>query len=133
MTLELVPLATVTVHLAETIPVSGTLAIGEVTGLEMEGERIRATMKGNAAADWIRISPEGYGTLDVKATVQTDDGAIIHMTYSGRLQFDTLTVYAAPLYHTGDERYAWMNRIQAAAKGTFHAADKLVYEVYELR
>lgn len=133
MTLELVPLATVTVSLAETIAVSGTLAIGEVTGLEMEGDRIRASMKGNAAADWIRLSPEGYGTLDVKATVQTDDGAIIHMTYSGRLLFDTFTVYAAPLYHTGDERYAWINRIQAAAKGTFDGPSTLVYEVYELR
>jgi Protein of unknown function (DUF3237) len=133
MTLELVPLCTATVTLAETIPVSSTLAIGEVIGLRMEGERIRADLKGNAAADWITISPEGYGTLDVKATVETDDGAIIHMTYSGRMLFDSLTVYAAPLYHTGDERYAWMNRIQAAAKGTFTADGKLVYEIHELR
>lgn len=133
MTLELVPLATVTVSLDETIAVSSTLAIGEVNGLEMEGDRIRASLKGRAAADWIRLSPEGYGTLDVKATVQTDDGAVIHMTYSGRLLFDTLTVYAAPLYHTGDERYAWINRIQAAAKGTFDGAGRLIYEVYELR
>ena len=133
MTLELVPLCTATVTLAETIPVSSTLAIGEVIGLRMEGERIRADLKGNAAADWITISPEGYGTLDVKATVETDDGAIIHMTYSGRLLFDVMTVYAAPLYQTGDERYAWMNRIQAAAKGTFTADGKLVYEIHELR
>ncbi len=133
MTLELVPLCIATVSLAETFSVSPTLAIGEVTGLRMEGERIHADLKGNAAADWIKISPEGYGTLDVKATVETDDGAIIHMTYSGRMLFDTMTVYAAPLYHTGDERYAWINRIQAAAKGTFSEDGTLVYEIHELR
>ena len=132
MTVELVPLCIATVSLAETFAVSSTLAIGEVTGLRMEGDRIRADLKGNAAADWLQISPEGYGTLDVKATVETDDGAVIHMTYSGRLLFDTMTVYAAPLYHTGDERYAWMNRIQAVAKGHFTEDGKLIYEIFEL-
>ncbi len=117
----------------ETITVSSELVIGEVTGLRLEGERVNATLFGHAAADWLRVSPEGYGTLDVKATVSTDDGAIIHAHYSGRLQFDTMTVYAAPLFHTGDERYAWLNRIQAVAKGHFPEEGTLVYEMFELR
>jgi len=133
MTLELVPLFTCTVSLASPIPVSPTLMVGEVTAAVVEGERVKGQMKGNAAADWLRPSPEGYGTLDVKITYETHDGAIIHATYSGRLQFDTMTVYAAPLFHTGDERYLWMNRIQAVAKGAFTAPDTLVYEMYELR
>ena len=133
MTLELVPLFTCTVSLASPIAVSSSLMIGEVTGAVLEGERVKGKMKGNAAADWLRTSPEGYGTLDVKITYETHDGAIIHATYSGRLQFDTMTVYAAPLFHTGDERYSWMNRIQGAAKGTFTAPDTLVYEMYEMR
>ena len=98
MTLELIPLCTATVSLAETINVSSTFLIGEVTGIRLEGERLHASMKGHAAADWLRVSPEGYGTLDVKVTVETDDGAIIHATYTGRLQFDTMTVYATPLF-----------------------------------
>lgn len=133
MSLELVPLFTCTVTLAPTITVSSSLVIGEVTGAVIEGERVKGTMLGHAAADWLRVSPEGYGTLDVKITYQTDDGAIIHATYSGRLQFDTMAVYAAPLFHTGDERYTWMNRIQAVAKGTFQPDGTLVYEMYELR
>ena len=133
MTLELVPLFTCTVSLAAPIPVSPTLMIGEVTAAVIDGERVKGRMKGNAAADWLRPSPEGYGTLDVKVTYETDDGAVIHATYSGRLQFDTMTVYAAPLFHTGDDRYLWMNRIQAVAKGAFTAPDTLVYEMYELR
>ncbi len=133
MTLELVPLCTATVSLAAPITVSPTLLIGEVTAMQVEGERLRASLKGRAAADWLRVSPEGYGTLDVKVTLETDDGAIVHATYSGRLQFDTGTVYAAPLFHTGDERYAWLNRIQAVSKGHFPSSDTLIYEIYELR
>jgi len=133
MTLELVPLGTVTLSLSAPIPVSSTLTIGEVTGLRFDGDRINGSLKGNAAADWLKISPEGYGTLDVKATIETDDGAVIHMTYSGRLQFDTMAVYSAPLFHTGDERYAWLNRIQAVAKGSFGEPGTLIYEMYELR
>ena len=133
MTLELVPLFTCTVSLATPLQVSSSLMIGEVTGAVLVGERVNGRMKGNAAADWLRLSPEGYGTLDVKITYETHDGALIHATYSGRLQFDTMSVYAAPLFHTGDERYAWINRIQGVAKGTFTAPDTLVYEMYELR
>ncbi len=133
MTLELVPLCTLTVSLAETISVSPNLVIGEVTAARAEGERFNASLKGNAAADWLRVSPEGYGTLDVKITLETHDGAIVYADYSGRLQFDTMTVYATPLFHTGDERYAWMNRIQAVSKGTFQPDGTLVYELFELR
>ena len=133
MTLELVPLCTATVSLAAPITVSSSLMIGEVTGVAITGERLRASMKGNAAADWLQLSPEGYGTLDVKVTVETDDGAVIYAHYTGRLHLDTGAVYATPLFHTGDERYAWINRIQAVAKGSFTAPDTLVYEMFELR
>ena len=132
MSLELVPLCTATITLAKPIVVSPTLTIGELTSVEYEGDRIRASMKGQAAADWIRIGPDGVGTLDVKLAVETDDGATIYAEYSGRMQFDTMTIYAAPLFHTGDERYAWLNRVQAVAKGTFPERGKLVYEIYEL-
>lgn len=133
MSIELVPLSTATVSLAEPIAVSPTLMIGELTDVRYEGERLTGSMKGRAAADWLRISPDGYGTLDVKVTFETDDGAVIFAEYSGRLQFATMTVYAAPLFHTADERYTWINSIQAVAKGTFPEPGKLVYEIYEVR
>jgi hypothetical protein len=133
MSLELIPLCTLTVSLAPTINVSPSLVIGEVTAARAEGERLHASMKGAAAADWLEVSPEGFGTLDVKLTLETDDGAIIHAKYSGRLQFDTMAVYATPLFHTGDERYLWLNKIQAVSKGTFQPDGTLIYEMFELR
>lgn len=133
MSLELVPLCTITVSLADTITVSPTLVIGEVTAATVEGERFSGSLHGRAAADWLTVSPEGFGTLDVKVTFETHDGALVHATYSGRLHFDTMTVYATPMFHTGDERYQWLNRIQAVAKGTFPGPGTLVYEMFELR
>jgi hypothetical protein len=41
-------------------------------------------------------------------------------------------IYAAPLYDTGGERYAWRNKIQAVAKGTLDG-QTLTYEIYEPR
>lgn len=131
MTLELVPLCTVTVELAEAISVSPTLIIGEVSGVVVEGTRFHATMKGRAVADWLRVSPDGYGTIDVRMTLETHDGAVVFVSYSGRLDFTTMTAYATPQFHTGDERYAWLNRVQAVAKGVFGGTG-LVYEMYEL-
>lgn len=133
MTLELIPLCTATVSLAPTIAVSSSLVVGEVTAARFEGERLNASMKGHAAADWLRVEPEGYGTLDVKITLETDDGAVLHATYSGRLHFETMTAYATPLFQSGDDRYRWLTRAQIVAKGSFTAADTLVYEMYELR
>jgi hypothetical protein len=133
MPLELVPLCTTTVTLAEAINVSSGLGIAEVTAALAEGERFRADPKGNAAADWLQVSSEGYGTLDVRITLEADDGAIVYAAYGGRLQFDTMTVYAAPLFTTGDECYAWLNRIQAVSKETFQPDGTLVHEIHELR
>jgi hypothetical protein len=97
-------------------------------------------MMGAAAADWILIGPEGTATLDVRATLRTDDGAIIFMQYNGKVAADLsqgvqlpATVYVAPRFEACDERYAWLNRIQAIGKGTVHEDLSLDYEWYEVR
>jgi hypothetical protein len=133
MSLELIPLCTLSAAVPELIQVSPEFVIGEVTAARCEGERLKASMKGRASADWLTVSPRGYGTLDVRLTLETDDGALIFASYKGRLLFDTMTVYATPLFETGDERYAWLNLIQAVSKGQFVEPGMLVYEVFELR
>ncbi|MFI4972541.1 MAG: hypothetical protein ACHP7H_07670 [Hyphomicrobiales bacterium] len=41
---------------------------------------------------------------------------------------------AAPLYDTADPRYAWLNKIQAVAKGVVTPdLRRLDYEIFELR
>jgi len=139
MTIELVPLATATITLAEPMLLpdtpSGTRLIVEVEDAVLEGERLSGKLKGHAAADWLTLSPTGVGTLDVRATFETHDGALVFTTYRGRSDFSNPganPIYAAPLYDTGDERYAWLNLVQAVAKGTLDGLT-LTYEIYELR
>ena len=140
MAIELVPLARVTATLVEPITLpntpAGTRAIFELRDYRLEGERLTARQRGAAAADWLTVGPDGTGTLDVRVTLETHDGALVFLHYGGRVDASRALggapVYAAPLFDTGDERYAWLNRIQAVAKGRL-AGNLLTYEVYEVR
>ncbi len=142
MTIELVPLCTITAGLSEPFILpdtpSGTRAIVEVESFVVTGDRVRGQLKGRAAADWLTIDSRAMGTLDVRALIETDDGALIFTTYRGRLDLSmgagALPVYSAPLFDTGDERYLWINGIQAVGKGAGSAdGTELVYEIFEVR
>ena len=69
--------------------------------------------------------------VDVRLTLQTDDGAIVHVHYEGRGDAATGVTCAAPLFETSDERYAWLTRIQAVGKSVFDGT-KLEYEIFEV-
>ncbi|MCZ7535676.1 MAG: DUF3237 domain-containing protein [Acidimicrobiia bacterium] len=138
--LELVPLARASVELATPFVLpdtpAGTLMIFEVTDAVFEGERLRGRMVGRAAADWLRVSSGGVGTLDVRCTIETHDGALVYVAYSGRINTlaEQVFVYGTPQFNTGDERYAWLNAIQCVYKGVGSAdTTHLDYDCYELR
>jgi len=140
MSLELVPLCTLTFTLGPPTMIpncpAGTRVIVEVGDGKVEGERLRGKQKGVAAADWATVGPEGTGTVDVRVVFETHDGAAVFVQYNGRLDVSKGTggapVYAAPRFETGDERYAWLNKVQGASKGIIEGTT-LTYEVYELR
>lgn len=132
---ELRPLCSVTYELAPPIAVSsgptGSRTIGEITGARYEGERLKASLKGRAAADWAFVEPSGRVLVDARLTLETDDGATILVTYTGRMDVASGRVYSAMFFETGDERYLWLTRILGVAKGQF-AAENLNYHVYEV-
>lgn len=110
----------------------GTRIVAEVDTVEMSGPKISASMVGKSAADWLTVGPDGsYGTLDVRATLKTEDDEFIYMEYSGRIDLTTGKVVSAPLFQTGAEEYDWMNRMQAVGVGQ-NGPDSLVYELYEV-
>ena len=144
MAIDLVPLCTLRVQLKPPIAVgtgcAGTRVIIEVASVQVKGDRLRAELMGAAAADWQLIGPEGTATLDVRAALRTDDDAIIFMQFYGKSPQDAsqglqppATIYVTPRFETGDERYAWLNRVQAVGKGTVHEDLSLDYEWYEVR
>jgi hypothetical protein len=136
--LELVPLARMTIELRAPIALDGTPVgsrwIFEVDSARIDGDRLHGTMKGTANADWFVLRPDGTGALDVRALLETDDGALVFIQYLGRTDIaaGSSTIYAAPLFETGDERYAWLNKIQAVAKGVLDGSS-LTYDLFELR
>ena len=140
MSLELVPLGTANIGLAPPIMMpggpNGTRAIVEITSAEYMGDRFQAKLTGAAAADWLVVGPTGIGLMDVRLTVETHDGALVYMSYGGRVDIsagvDGATVYSTPRFETGDERYLWLNNVQAVAKGVI-SEGVLRYEIYELR
>ncbi len=141
MSIELVPLVDLDIVLADPIVVGdgprGHRLVHEIVEARMTGERLNAVGVGNAAADWVLISGR-RAVLDVRATFRTDDGAIVLVTYGGRVDFvgtdvtEPGAIYVAPTFETGDERYAWLNSVQAVGKGRLEGHD-LHYEWHEVR
>lgn len=139
--LDLKPLCTVIVDVAPPLVVGavpgGDRSIGEFKAATVIGERINATLAGPAGADWI-LRNGRVGKIDVRMTLKTDDGALIYVSYGGRLLLahrDGPVAVVAPTFETGDERYAWLNDIQAIGRGTLTAGPegaRLHYEFYEV-
>jgi len=117
-------------------PFGGRLIV-DVTGARVEGPRLKASLAGTAAADWVTVSNDGAtGALDVRATLKTDDGALIFSEYRGRVHFDpggVHRVFVSPRYETGDARYAWLNGLQCVGKGISNARERwLRYRLYAI-
>jgi Protein of unknown function (DUF3237) len=141
MAIELVPLCTMRLTAKPPIEIgagpAGIRMIFEETSVEVHGERLRGQLEGSAS-DCVLLGPEGTGTVDVRVTLRTDDGATIFVQYQGRVDLSQgfqfpLNAYVAPRFETGDERYAWLNRIQAVGKGTINEDLSVDYEWYEIR
>ncbi len=94
-------------------------------------------MKGSAAADWGTRGADGAVQLDVRATLETDDGALIFVQYNGRWDYSDPAapgpVFTTPRFETGDKRYAWLNKVQAVMKGRSDGRSLIAYHLYELR
>ena len=140
MAIELIPLAIAELKVGTPIVIGnvgiGTRLIIDIASAEWKGDRLNAKQIGSLAGDWPLVSADGVGRIDVRATLQTDDGALIYVRYEGRSATgaDGATLYTSPLFETASPEYAWLNKIQAVAKGRIApGAQTLVYEIYEVR
>ncbi|MDB5969889.1 MAG: Cytochrome [Hydrocarboniphaga sp.] len=139
MPIKLIPLATATLKLGTPTVMPegprGTRLIVEVASATWEGERLRAKQLKGAAGDWALVAPDGTLSIDVRATLETHDGALIFLNYQGRSDYTkagAAPLVIAPLFETGDPRYAWLNKVQAIGRGTALDMETLVYEIYEV-
>jgi len=111
----------------------GTRTIVQVVGGRFEGPRLKATVQ-TPAGDWITNRTDGSYKLDVRLTLKSDDGAVILVTYNGIGQTTTAgaSLRIAPLFETGDSRYAWLTRLQAVGVGE-RVGTTVTYDLYALK
>ncbi len=125
----------------------GMRVVGGVATGTVAGPRIRGTIVG-PGADWMLIGSDGYGRVDVRLQVETDDGALVYVRYEGLLELNEVSSAAlldptretsweeqyfrtTPRFETADERYAWLNRTVFVARGRVRA-DGIEYEVFRV-
>jgi Protein of unknown function (DUF3237) len=120
--------------------------IGIVPGGTFEGERLSGKVL-DGSSDWQSIRSDGSTLLDVRLTLQTEDDALIAMSYQGirrgprevmeRLdrgeQVDPADYYFRinPTFETATEKYAWLNGILAIGIG-HRFPDGPIYNLFEI-
>ncbi len=126
---------------------SGVRSIFYVTGGTFVGPRLRGVVL-PGGGDWLLERSDGTDVLDIRATLQTDDGQLVYTNYRGYVYFpprarakqqagqqlDWSDYYfrTAPFFETGSEKYAWLNNILAVGVGEI--GDGMVaYSVYEIK
>jgi hypothetical protein len=124
----------------------GTRATAPITSGHFEGPRLRGRVL-PGGGDWTVLRSDGVLELDLRVTLETDDGALIHVTSFG-LRHGPPEVLAAlargetvdassyyfrttPRFETGHPRYAFLNRLLAVASGDRKAAGP-IYTIDEI-
>ena len=108
----------------------GGRVVVEASSGTFQGPKLNGTVV-PPGGDWVTLQPDGSMRLDVRITLLTDDGAHILMSYQGIGTDGGKTLVTAPRFETADERYAWLNSVQAIATGGT-GDDKVTYDVYRL-
>jgi len=105
-------------HIGPTPP--GNLTIFPVTGGSFEGERLRGQVLAGGG-DWVTAREDGTLTLDLRVTLETDDGALIHMTFTGVRDDANHYFRTVPRFETAAPKYAFLNRLLAVGTGEIRA------------
>jgi len=101
----------------------GTRVTFPIIGGTFEGDRLSGTVL-TGGDDWAVTRLDGLVELDLRVTLQTDDGALIYMTFEGLRDdgapgapyFRTL-----PRFETAAPQYAFLNRMLAVGAGEIRA------------
>jgi hypothetical protein len=145
------PLMTLQVKVARVLDVGagphGTRRIAPLDGGTFDGPRLRGTVLAGGSADWLLLRADGVLELDLRATLQTDDGALISMKSFGLRHgppeiiaalgrgetVDPSTYYfrTMPRFETGHRGYSFLNRLIAVATGD-RRAEGPIYTIHEV-
>jgi len=108
---------------------AGHTSIAPVTGGTFSGPNIKGTVH-PGGADWITQVAE-HTSLDVRITLETDDGAIIYMSYTGVVHRGDSGLYwrVRPIFQTASEKYDWLNHVVCIGKNK-QVPGKVAYDIF---
>ena len=145
------PLMTVRIAAASpqklgTVP-RGIRSIVPVTGGDFDGPQLRGKIL-PGGGDWLLLRSDGVLELDLRITLETDDHALVYMTFQGLRHgppdaiaalgrgevVDPASYYfrTVPRFETSAEKYAFLNRIiavgvgEARPDGAVHRIDEIL-------
>ncbi|BBX16848.1 hypothetical protein CRI77_17760 [Mycolicibacterium duvalii] len=117
------------------------IAGGKVTGPAVRGELLPG------GGDWLRVGSDGVGRVDVRATIRSHDGALIHLESRGvikvpadgfgrllegrALPYAETYVRTTPVFDTDDDRYAWLSQVVAVGYNVL-SPNRVDYRIYRL-
>jgi Protein of unknown function (DUF3237) len=117
------------------------------TGGEVFGPKMRGRLR-PVGGDWLSLRADGIGVLDVRATLELEDGALIYTTYGGIADLGPdgyerflagnppakVQLRITPRYYTGHPAYLWANRLQCLGIGEVDMQQlRVSYDIYALR
>jgi hypothetical protein len=161
--MDIKPVAAAGLSLAHLFSLSAGIGSSDDTGGSPLGRRIRdsvgegsfsgARLRGQVlpgSADWRLIRSDVTSIVDARVMLRTDDGALIYMTYGGRVVVppellaevrdpirrhlvDPAAYYfrTAPTFETGAESYRWLNNIVCIGTGRLTARG-VDYDIFEV-
>ncbi len=115
-------------------------------GGTVKGPQLNGTLL-PGGGDWPVMRSDGVGEIDARFVIKTDDNELIYAYYRGiivmspevgmrvqsgeRLDPSEYYMRTTPIFETGSEKYAWLNKIICVGVGTFELG-RVSYKVYKI-
>ena len=139
MHVDLAPPQPITTHL-------GTRMTFIARGGVIEGPKLQGQIL-PGGGDWLLVGSDRVGRVDVRATIRTDDNALIHYESRGIIKipadglqrlaagevlpFEETYVRTTPKFETADERYGWLSEVVAVGYNIL-SPNHIDYRVYKV-
>jgi hypothetical protein len=124
----------------------GTRVTAPIASGQFDGPRLRGKVL-PGGGDWTLLRADGVLELDLRITLETDDGALIHMASFGlrhgppevmaalarNESVDPSTYYfrTTPRFETSHPKYVFLNRLVAVSSGDRRATGP-IYTIHEI-
>jgi hypothetical protein len=127
----------------------GRRTLNAVSEGRFYGERLNGRIN-PGTGDWM-LTRNGIRLVDARIVLLCDNGAVVHMSYGGRIWFDDAALPALadlstrhlidpsryyfrtnPVFETGDPTYRWLNGVVGIGTGRLIEGGGVAYDVFEI-